>query len=589
MIDPLISLAFAVHSNPGVYACLLGSGISRAAEIPTGWEVTLDLVRKLAHLHDEDCEPNPSTWYEDRFGEEPNYSRLLRELAHSQAERNQLLKAYFEPTEEERERGKKVPTAAHKAVAELVAGGHIRIVITTNFDRLMESALDDVRVAPTVIASPDAAEGMRPLAHSPCTLIKLHGDYLDTRIKNTPQELSEYDERVDRLLDQVFDEYGLIICGWSGEWDAALIAALERCKSRRFTTYWAAYQDTVGEKATRLIGLRKAQCIPIKNANHFFRTVSEKVTALKEYGRPHPLSAKLAVASVKRYIAEERHRISLHDLVQEETERVVGVLGEEHFPASGSVTPETLIDRLRRYESRIEILQALFIYGCYWGQERHRYLWTQSLQRIANGIPRNNGTTTWLDLKLYPAMFLLYSGGIAAIAASRYDTLWSLLHEPTIIDWHGNLPPVRKLYTSQVMQEQTQKMLPGREMQYTPLSNHLFDALRSPFKDLLPDDREYEECFDSYEYLFTLLNADATTEEVSEARMWRSLIEGRYWRYFGDGHSVSGSFDKKLEAEAQKQGDQWNMLLAGGFRRSLQRFEEVKGAVDDWIRKNGDF
>lgn len=38
MIDPLVQLAFNVHSQKGVYALLLGPGISRASGIPTGWE-----------------------------------------------------------------------------------------------------------------------------------------------------------------------------------------------------------------------------------------------------------------------------------------------------------------------------------------------------------------------------------------------------------------------------------------------------------------------------------------------------------------------------------------------------------------------
>jgi hypothetical protein len=43
MIEPVTSLAFSVYSGKGVYALLLGSGLSRAAQIPTGWEVTLEL------------------------------------------------------------------------------------------------------------------------------------------------------------------------------------------------------------------------------------------------------------------------------------------------------------------------------------------------------------------------------------------------------------------------------------------------------------------------------------------------------------------------------------------------------------------
>lgn len=46
MISAMQSLAFSVQANPGVYAVLIGSGVSRSANIPTGWEITLDLARK---------------------------------------------------------------------------------------------------------------------------------------------------------------------------------------------------------------------------------------------------------------------------------------------------------------------------------------------------------------------------------------------------------------------------------------------------------------------------------------------------------------------------------------------------------------
>jgi hypothetical protein len=47
-IDPAVSLALSVHAHKGVYALLVGSGISRSAGIPTGWEVVSDLTRKAA-------------------------------------------------------------------------------------------------------------------------------------------------------------------------------------------------------------------------------------------------------------------------------------------------------------------------------------------------------------------------------------------------------------------------------------------------------------------------------------------------------------------------------------------------------------
>src|SRR5258707_8979262 len=208
MIDPLIALAFCVYSSKGAYTLLLGSGASRAAGIPTGWEVVLDLVRKLAKLENEDCGPDADAWFRRKHGVEPDYSKLLDGIAKTHAERQQLLRSYFEPSEEERSQGLKVPTEAHKAIAKLVAGGYLRVIVTTNFDRLMEKALEESGIAPTVISTPDQMVGALPLAHSGATVIKLHGDYLDTRILNTPEELASYDGRLERLLDQVVDEYG---------------------------------------------------------------------------------------------------------------------------------------------------------------------------------------------------------------------------------------------------------------------------------------------------------------------------------------------------------------------------------------------
>jgi hypothetical protein len=47
-LDPRISLATAVHSQPGVYALLLGSGTSTGAGVPTGWGVIQALVSQAA-------------------------------------------------------------------------------------------------------------------------------------------------------------------------------------------------------------------------------------------------------------------------------------------------------------------------------------------------------------------------------------------------------------------------------------------------------------------------------------------------------------------------------------------------------------
>ena len=155
MIDPINSLSFSLHSNPGVYAVLFGSGVSRSAKIPTGWEVTLDLIRKLAELNGEKCDTTPEEWYLNKYSREPDYSEILADIAKTPAERQQVLRSYWEPTEQENEEGVKQPTKAHRAIASLVSQGFIKVIVTTNFDRLMELALADEGITPTVLSTPD--------------------------------------------------------------------------------------------------------------------------------------------------------------------------------------------------------------------------------------------------------------------------------------------------------------------------------------------------------------------------------------------------------------------------------------------------
>lgn len=224
-LEPIDSLALTLHHSPGVQALLLGSGLSRSAGVPTGWEITLDLIRYLAGVQGVVNEPDWSVWYRERYGKDPSYSEILDTVATAPAERRSIIHRYIEAQD-----GKEIrkPTKAHRAIARLVALGSIKVILTTNFDRLLEGALRDAGVEPTVIASDDALIGATPLVHARCTVIKLHGDYMDARIKNTSDELERYSPMMDGLLDRVLDEYGLIVAGWSGDWDTALRNAIMR-------------------------------------------------------------------------------------------------------------------------------------------------------------------------------------------------------------------------------------------------------------------------------------------------------------------------------------------------------------------------
>jgi hypothetical protein len=75
---------------------------------------------------------------------------------------------------------------------------------------------------------------------------------------------------MDHYLDRVLDEFGLVVVGWSGEWDDALRAAIARCPTRRFTTWWAARGGRVTDRARGLVDARGAQIINIEDADDSF-------------------------------------------------------------------------------------------------------------------------------------------------------------------------------------------------------------------------------------------------------------------------------------------------------------------------------
>lgn len=496
-----------MHSNPGVYALLLGSGVSRAAQIPTGWEITLDLIRKLAGTLGESAEPNPEAWFEEKYGEAPDYSKLLDELAKTPAERQQLLRPYFEPNEQEREEGVKQPTAAHRAIAQLVVEGLVKVIITTNFDRLIENALSEAGVVPTVLSSPDHVKGALPLIHTQCCVVKLNGDYLDTRIRNTSAELDAYPEEYNRLLDRIIDEFGLIVCGWSAEWDGDLRNALLRALSRRFTTYWA-LRGEPSDEARQLIAHRQAVKINIADADSFFHTTQQTVESIQEFSRPHPLSTEVAVASLKRYLSEPRYRIQLSDLIGETVTRVVEATSGQSFdmndphPDRDSVTA-----RVRAYDSACSTLLSMAAVGGSWAEEEHYVAWGQAVELLLYS-PQSGGRQVWLSLRKYPGMLFLYALGIGALHSDKLRFLSCIFKSRANSDSGGNndvnalvsivdaLGPAAGMHWD--------SLLAGMDRRHASLNDWIHDALRQPFNQLIPSDQRYSLTFDRLEILIAL-------------------------------------------------------------------------------------
>ena len=510
LIDPVNSLSISIQAQPGVYALLLGSGISQAAGIPTGWDITLDLVAKLAHL-DNFTYSTPielSEWYVNKNGKEPQYADLLAELANTRTARQQLLRSYFEPSEDEWGEGSKQPTEAHHSIAALVQGGYVKVIVTTNFDRLLEKALEEIGIVPTVLSAGEQFKGAAPIHLMNCCVLKVNGDYLDPHIRNTSEELSTYPKELNDLLDQIFDQYGLFVCGWSAEWDEALRQALERCKGRRYPIYWAA-QAQLGDKARRLIQLRDAQQLTIVDADTLFQRVGAQVKALEEYVKIHVLTTETAVAQIKRFLSDDSYRIRLSDLISRVVDEVLENTSSELFSTEfrGENAREPFQHRIPAYVRACATLLPIAVLGGYWAEENQYEFWAQAIDRFIARPLSLSGDLDLVRLQTLPALFLLYALGLGAAASGRLAFLtrlfWASTHYIEGETGEHHHYAALALSTS-VMKAPCFSPASNTRDKQTPLSTLMHQTLAEAAQRISLQGQRYSFAFDKFEVLLTL-------------------------------------------------------------------------------------
>ena len=459
-----------------------------------------------------------AVWYRQKFGQSPSYSQILDELARTPYDRREVLSSYIEPQSNDPDTEAKQPTAAHRAIASLIRDSYINVVITTNFDRLLEQALSAVNVEPVILSTPDQVEGAPPLSQAKCTIFKVHGDYLDPGIRNTEDELETYPEPFDTLLDRIIDEYGLIVCGWSGEWDPALCAAFERAKTRRFATYWTTRGESTAA-ASALADRREAQLIEIEDADSFFRSLSDRVSALDDHAQPHPATMDAAVALMKRYLSESRFRIQLRDLVDREVDDVVRRISPEHFPMDvDRVTVETVTNRLEAYEIATDPLIPLAMVGAAWAEPEHVDMWQDALKRLS-ARDEGNGITMLLKLQTYPGTLLMYALGLGAVHSDRLSFLAKIFSTP-IVRRYSNRPRTRAapLLAADFAAPSTgdQTLILGYEKNYVALSDWLHDRIAPYARHLTRDAERFTRLFDTVELLISLDFASNPSEAYQE-------------------------------------------------------------------------
>jgi hypothetical protein len=245
-------------------AVLAGAGVSASAGVLTGQE----LLRERAARQGEEAGDDPVDWYLRRYGVFPNYIRMLQTEGNISHDTLALPSAHFD---RDPDHGPRRPTPAHRALASMIADGLLGPVLTTNFDRLLETALHEygvrVDVALDLKGIADLTRRVRDDPPAPgCGVVKLHGDYLDIRIRDTSCGFATYHPVIEALLESVLHARDLLVCGWSASWDIPLRKALERTARDGRRTFWLQCGAPT-DPALRVMRARRARVVPVLDSD----------------------------------------------------------------------------------------------------------------------------------------------------------------------------------------------------------------------------------------------------------------------------------------------------------------------------------
>jgi hypothetical protein len=549
--DAVVPVAYAMHASPKRYALLLGAGISVAAGLPTASDVSGNMILAVARGRGEQVERGKDNevclaWFKDTFGEPATFQRLMKELGISEGNRKDGLKRFIYQTDEDGNPVPGVPTEAHRAIARLVKSGMISLIITTNFDPLMEEALKGENVPYEVITEESDVTQMS-IFPDRCRVVKVNGDFERGTLRITPEDLKKYPQVIEDYLKRIFREYGLVICGWSGIFDTHLSEIL--CTPeipRRYPVFWCLRKE--GRDPPKVFQALLPNGIDIDNADDFFTTLEVMIERFSRFEPRTTLSAAAAVRKVKEALKQSKPELVLPDLINTETDRVLAFLADKsRYQADDIDGKEFYTAMLRELEDVAAPLAAMVATVAQYDDGTFADLVTDTIERLINVPPITPDFSDILNierktisdyiegllqLRRYPALLVIYASGITAVRTRHFNTLEAIIRGPMKYRYAGVLQEKVPYYEHVSVwnvigfrREWIVDLAQKRFGKETRWQDYPYLAVYVFLQDLIPNRNAFFESLDVFEYILGLAYlADFKEEDVNEGVFLRSSI-----------------------------------------------------------------
>jgi NAD-dependent SIR2 family protein deacetylase len=231
----------------------LGAGVSRSAGMPTAADITWDL-KKAYYCRQENQDIQKHDINKDAIKEKiQNYMNGKGFPALWSPEEYSF---YFKLTFNEDYAAQQAYlqdqlnpqrislSVGHRALAALIEVGKVKVIFTTNFDNVAETAYSHVTGKPLNCFHLEGSYAALQALNSEQFPIyaKLHGDFRYKSLKNLEQDLKKNDEEIQKCFVNACSRYGLIVAGYSGRDQNVmemLNAALENGNPFPHGLFWA--------------------------------------------------------------------------------------------------------------------------------------------------------------------------------------------------------------------------------------------------------------------------------------------------------------------------------------------------------------
>ena len=389
-----------VRNTSKRFCFVLGAGASRASGIPSG--------QNLVDQWDE---------YIRRRDSQKEYEIWQREMEiRSKQDQYAHYSDYYQKRFEEDEAeghtfirnvtAKAEPSAGYLALANVMTGTANNIVLTTNFDKLVETSIfRDTAQIPWVISTEEELKYLDLYADYP-KILKLHGDMFNN-MRNTTEETQRLDLSWKEMLKDVLKTYHPVFIGYAGN-DPGLMGYLESVAGQIKRPYWLYYrEDELTERIWKFVA-NSGGCfvdgrigfdgvlMHMFDRFHFQKAYMEQAKEREQVFQTKWQEAKDALTKLLADETESRKDQNLSD-DNSMLESVVQIIGQE--------MPEIWLYNLWNYrpEEQKRLLDAALVkfpksayvlgsYALYWEDQHEMDEAEKYYQRAIEADPKNTNT-----------------------------------------------------------------------------------------------------------------------------------------------------------------------------------------------------